>query len=70
MMTTNSLLAGAALVLGGVIAANTATSTASSTPGGSTASSCAFGEHLVSASFDVPKVMRADLKAARAKTPG
>ncbi len=77
MMTTTSLFAGAALVLGGVVAANaatststsTASSTASSTPVASAASSCTFGEYVVSAWFHVPKAMRADLKAARAKTP-
>jgi hypothetical protein len=74
LMTTTSLLAGAALVLGGVVAANastataTSTSTANSTPVVSAASSCTFGEYLVSAWFHVPKAMRADLRAARAKT--
>jgi hypothetical protein len=68
MMTTTSLLAGAALVLGGAVAANAATPAPSPKP--SSSSSCTLGEHLVSAWLAIPKTMRADLKAARADAPG
>src|SRR5471032_525374 len=66
MLTTTSLLAGAALVLGGALSANAATPTPA--PFTSTASTCTFGQHLVSAWLEVPKAMRTDLKAARAQT--
>jgi hypothetical protein len=68
MMTTTSLLAGAALVLAGAVAAEAAVPTPAPTPSGS--SSCTLGEHLVSAWLTVPQAMRADLKAARADAPG
>jgi hypothetical protein len=66
MLTTTSLLAGAALALGGVVSANAATP--SPAPSTSSASTCTLGEHFVSAWLEVPKAMRADLKAARADT--
>jgi hypothetical protein len=69
MLTTTSVLAGAALVLGGSLAANAATPAPSPHPSG-TALSCSFGEHLISAWRDVSKDMRADLKKARAEAPG
>ncbi len=69
MITTTSVLAGAALVLGGTLAANAATPTPTPTPT-HTALSCSFGEHLISAWRDVSKDMRADLKKARAEAPG
>jgi hypothetical protein len=70
LMTTTSLLAGAALVLGGAVAANAATSPATPSATPTAASSCSFGEHLVSAIRSLPKAMREDLKAARAEKPG
>jgi len=70
LMTTTSLLAGAALVLGGgALAANASTSTPTASPT-SSASSCSVGEHLVSAVRGLPKALRDDLKKARAETPG
>ena len=71
LMTTTSLLAGAALVLGGAVVANAATPapTVSSTSG-SASTGCTFGEHLVSAFRGLPKALRDDLKAARAEAPG
>lgn len=72
MMTTTTLFAGAALVLGGVAAANASTAAPASTPtpAASSATSCSFGEHLISAYLQVPKAMRADLKKARAEAKG
>ncbi|MEO6533464.1 MAG: hypothetical protein ABIO06_07800 [Pseudolysinimonas sp.] len=67
-MTTTSLLAAAALVLGGAVAANAATPAPTHAP--ATASTCSFGQHLVSAWLVVPKAMRDDLKAAKAEKPG
>lgn len=68
IMTTTTLFAGAALLLGGVTAANASTPTL--TPTTSSASTCTFGEHLISAYLQVPKAMRADLKKARAEAKG
>ena len=69
MLTTTSLLAGAALALGGALSATAATpASATSAASTSVASTCTFGQHLVSAWLEVPKAMRADLKAARAET--
>lgn len=68
MKTTTSILAGAALVLGGAVAANASTPAPSPKPSSST--SCTFNEHLVSAWLAVPKAMRTDLKAARADAAG
>ena len=77
LMTTTSLLAAAALMLGGATAANATTPTDSSTTAATTpvaatsaSANCTFGEHLVSAFRELPKAMRADLKSARAETPG
>ncbi len=69
LMTTTSLLAGAALVLGGAVAANAATPDSAVAPT-TTAIGCTFGEHLVSAVHGLPKALRDDLKKARAETPG
>jgi hypothetical protein len=70
LMTTTSLLAGAALVLGGgALAANASTPTPTASLA-SSASTCTFGEHLVSVVRGLPKAFRHDLKAARAETPG
>jgi len=71
MLITTSLLTGAALVLGGgAVAANAATATPTAPAPTPTASSCTFGEHLVSAFRGLPKAMRDDLKAARSEKPG
>ncbi len=68
IMTTTTLFAGAALVLGGVSAANASSPTP--TAATSSASTCSFGEHLISAWRGAPKEMRADLKKARAEAKG
>ncbi|MDP9026478.1 MAG: hypothetical protein M3N46_02835 [Actinomycetota bacterium] len=73
LMTTTSLAVGAALMLGGAAAANAATPAPSAPVTSSaraSATSCTFGEHLLSAFRTEPKAMRADLKAARAEKPG
>lgn len=74
LKSTTSLLAGAALVLGGSLAANASTGAepTSSTSGSAAASStsCTFGEHLISIWRDVSPEMRADLKKARAEARG
>jgi hypothetical protein len=60
--------AGLALALGtGGLAANAATAP---TPVSTSAASCSFGEHLISAWRTVPSELRSDLKAARALKPG
>jgi len=60
--------AGLALALGtGGIAASAATAP---TPVSSSASTCSFGQHLVSAWKTVPADLRADLKSAKALKPG
>ncbi|CAN5498842.1 hypothetical protein BH10ACT4_BH10ACT4_00460 [soil metagenome] len=60
--------AGIAIAIGtGGLAANAATTP---TPVSTRASSCSFGQHLVSAWRTVPAELRADLKAARALKPG
>ncbi len=70
LITATSLLAGAALVLGGgALGANASTPTPTASPASST-SNCTFGEHFVSAVRGLPKALRDDLKAARAETPG
>jgi hypothetical protein len=84
IVTTASLIAGAALVLGGVVAADAATATptapsaatattltASSTGSAPhSATSCTFGGHLLSAWRGGSKELRADLKKARAEAKG
>jgi hypothetical protein len=69
ILTTTSLLAGAALVLGGVVAADAAT-TSPTLSATSSATNCSFGQHLLSAFRGGSKDLRADLTKARTEAKG